>query len=409
MKDDTNTAAITLPTQRRCPMHPPDEYARLRAEQPVARLAFPDGPPGWLLTRYDDVRAALADLRLSSRRPHLNSQVRASLITEAEMAQFRTSDLLTSDPPEHTRLRHPLIGQFSMRRIRTLRPRIEKYVDEHLDAIAAMPCGPVDLVPALALPVPSLVICELLGVPYTDHDHFQRLTGELLGLDRTREELLASKKAMHAYLRGLVEAKRRDPVDDLLSGLTQHRPPDGGPPLADGEIVSLGQLMLIAGHETSANMISLSILTLLRSPALWQSLQADPSLIDNAVEELLRYHTILQFGLLRVARAALVIRGQRIEPGERVVLHMPAANRDPLKFPDPDRLDLDRPNSRQHLSFGHGPHQCIGQQLGRLEIEIILTKLLHRFPTLQLHDASTPPATHDHAVVYGLRALQVTW
>ncbi|OEJ23332.1 hypothetical protein AR457_01055 [Streptomyces agglomeratus] len=409
MKDETRTAPITaLPSERRCPMDPPDEYARLRTEQPVARLAFPDGPPGWLVTRYDDVRAGLADLRLSSRRPHLNSQVRPSLITEEEMAQFRTSDLLTTDPPEHTRLRHPLIGQFSMRRIRTLRPRIEQYVDEHLDAIAATPTRPVDLVPALALPVPSLVICELLGVPYADHDHFQRLTGELLALNRTRQQLLASKKAMHAYLSGLVETKRQDPADDLLSALTQHRPPSG-PPLAIGEIVSLGQLMLIAGHETSANMISLSILTLLRSPALWQRLQADTSLIDNAVEELLRYHTILQFGLLRIARETLAIGGQRIEPGERVVLHMPAANRDPRKFPDPDRLDLHRHNSRQHLSFGHGPHQCIGQQLGRLEIEIILTKLLHRFPTLQLHDASAPPATHDHAVVYGLRALQVNW
>ncbi|WP_338897272.1 cytochrome P450 [Streptomyces sp. TG1A-60] len=409
MKDETRTAPITaLPSRRRCPMDPPDEYARLRTEHPVARLAFPDGPPGWLVTRYDDVRAGLADLRLSSRRPHLNSQVRPSLITEAEMAQFRTSDLLTTDPPEHTRLRHPLIGQFSMRRIRTLRPRIEQYVDERLNAIAATPARPVDLVAALALPVPSLVICELLGIPYADHDHFQRLTGELLDLNRTRQQLLASKKAMHTYLRSLVEAKRQDPADDLLSVLTQHRPPSG-PPLAIDEIVSLGQLMLIAGHETSANMISLGILTLLRSPALWQGLRADPSLIENAIEELLRYHTILQFGLLRVARAALVIGGQRIEPGERVVLHMPAANRDPLKFPDPDRLDLHRPNSRQHLSFGHGPHQCIGQQLGRLEIEIILTKLLHRFPTLQLHDASTPPATHDHAVVYGLRALPVTW
>ncbi|MFI1801062.1 cytochrome P450 [Streptomyces sp. NPDC020379] len=390
--------------ERPAPLEPPADLRRLRTDLPIAPLAFPDGPPGWLVTRYEDVRAALADPRLSSRRPHLNSHVRASLITPAEMAALRPSDLLTSDPPEHTRLRRLVTREFTARRINQLAPRIQDIVDEHLDALAAGP-RPADLMTTVALPVPSLVISELLGVPFADRDRYQRLTAELLSLDRTRDQLLASKAEMKSYLLSLIGTKRTDPADDLLSGLLQTQRTD--PAVTDDEIAALAQLILIAGHETTANVFGLAVLLLLRPPRLWDTVRQRPDLIDGVVDETLRYATVLQFGLLRVAREPLTIAGQPIAAGERVVLHLPAANRDPDRFTDPDRFDPDRPGAARHLSFGHGPHHCLGDQLARLELRTLLTTLLRRFPDLRLACAPDEISTHRHRVIHGLPHLPV--
>lgn len=393
-----------LPVDRTSPVDPPAEFRRLRAELPVAPLAFPDGPPGWLVTRYDDVRAALADPRLSSRRPHLNSHIRASLITPQEMAALRPSDLLTSDPPEHTRLRRLISGQFTSRRMNLLTPRIQDIVDQHLDALAVAP-RPADLMASVALPVPSLVISELLGVPFSDHYQYQRLTAELLSLDRTRDQLLASKAEMKAYLLHLIRTRRAEPADDLLSGLLQAQATDTT--LSDDEIAALAQLILIAGHETTANVIGLAVLLLLRPPRLWDTVRQRPELVDGVAEETLRYATVLQFGLLRVAREPLTIAGQSIAAGERVVLHLPAANRDPVRFADPDRFDVHRPDAARHLSFGHGPHHCIGDQLARIELRTVLTTMLHRFPDLRLATGPDKVPTHTHRVVHGPARLLV--
>ncbi|MEV7782437.1 cytochrome P450 [Kitasatospora sp. NPDC088351] len=404
----TTRAPRPLPVDRPCPLDPPAELQYLRTELPVAPLAFPDGPPGWLVTRYDDVRTALADPRLSSRRPHLNSHIRASLITPAEMAALRPSDLLTSDPPEHTRLRRLVSGQFTTRRMALLAPRIQDIVDQHLDALAAAP-RPVDLMTTVALPVPSLVISELLGVPYTDRDRdrdrYQRLTAELLSLDRTREQLLASKAEMKDYLLHLIRTRRAEPADDLLSGLLQAQATDTT--LTDDEIAALAQLILIAGHETTANVIGLATLLLLRPPRLWDTVRRRPDLVDGVIEETLRHATVLQFGLLRVAREPLTLAGQPIAAGERVVLHLPAANRDGARFTDPDHFDPHRPDAAKHLSFGHGPHHCIGDQLARTELRTLLTTMLHRFPDLRLATDPDEVATHRHRVVHGPARLPV--
>ncbi|MER7638967.1 cytochrome P450 [Streptomyces sp. NPDC126522] len=395
---------IPIPVDRPTPFDPPTALTHLRDELPVAPLAFPDGPPGWLVTRYDDVRAALADPRLSSRRPHLNSHVRASLISPAEMATLRPSDLLTSDPPEHTRLRRLVTGQFTARRMNQLAPRIQDIVDDHLDTLAAVP-GPADLMKTVALPVPSLVISELLGVPFTDRDLYQRLTAELLSLDRTRDQLLSSKAELKTYLMGLVHRKRTAPTDDVLSGLVQAQ--SSGTPLTDDEIAALAQLILIAGHETTANVIGLAVLLLLRPPRLWDTVRDRPDLVDGVIEETLRYATVLQFGLLRVACEPLTIADQSIETGDRVVLHLPAANRDSARFTDPDRFDIHRPDAARHLSFGHGTHHCLGDRLARIELRIVLTTMLRRFPELHLAaDPDTIP-THQHRVVHGLAELPV--
>ncbi|KUN40463.1 hypothetical protein AQJ30_07405 [Streptomyces longwoodensis] len=394
-----------LPVERPSQLDLPEELRQLRSELPVAPLAFPDGPPGWLVTGYDHVRAALADPRLSSRRPHLNSHVRASLITSAEMAVLRPSDLLTSDPPEHTRLRRLVAGQFTTRRIHKLAPRIQTIVDNHLDTLAAAP-GPVDLMAVVALPVPCLVISELLGVPFADRDQYQRLTTELLSLDRTRDQLLASKAELKNYLLHLIAARREQPSDDLLSGLLHAQA--GDPKLTDDEIAALAQLILIAGHETTANVLGLAVLLLLRPPRLWEIVRRRPGLVDGVIEETLRYATVLQFGLLRVAREPLTIAGQPIQTGERVVLHLPAANRDPNRFTDPDCFVPDRPDAAKHLSFGHGPHHCIGDQLARTELHTLLTTMLRCFPALRLATADPGQIpTHTHRVVHGPAQLFV--
>ncbi|MFJ7275519.1 cytochrome P450 [Kitasatospora sp. NPDC098663] len=401
---DTAPSPRPLPVDRPTPLEPPSDFRLLRTELPVAPLAFPDGPPGWLVTRYDDVRAALADPRLSSRRPHLNSHVRPSLITTEEMARLRPSDLLTSDPPEHTRLRRLVTGQFTARRINQLAPRIQDIVDQHLDALATGP-RPADLMATVALPVPSLAISELLGVPFTDRDQYQRLTAELLSLDRTRDQLLASKAEMKTYLLGLIQAKRTEPGDDLLSGLVHTQADD--PTLTDDEIAALAQLILIAGHETTANVTGLAVLLLLRPPRLWDTVRDQPQLVDAVIEETLRYATVLQFGLLRVAREPLTLAGQDVRAGDRIVLHLPAANRDPDRFPDPDRFDPHRPDATKHLGFGHGPHHCLGDQLARLELRTLLATMLDRFPDLRLACDPDRIPTHRHRVVHGPAHLPV--
>ncbi|MEU4346163.1 cytochrome P450 [Streptomyces sp. NPDC023838] len=401
----TAPAPITLPVARPDPLKIPGDFRRLQAEQPVAPLAFPDGPPGWLVTRYDDVRAALADPRLSSRRPHLNSHVRANLISTQEMAVLRPSDLLTSDPPEHTRLRRLVTGQFTARRINQLAPRIQTIVDDHLEAMAHGP-RPADLIQSLALPVPALVISELLGVPFTDRDLYHRLTRELLSLDRSREQLLASKADMKSYLLGLIHAKRAAPPgEDLLSGLVHA--PAMETPLTDDEIAALAQLILIAGHETTTNAFALTVLHLLRTPGLWHSLHNRPHLVDGVIEESLRHATVLQFGLLRVARQDLTIAGQTIKTGDRVVLHLPAANRDPAQFTDPDHMNPERPNATRHLSFGHGHHHCPGDHLARIELRTLLATTLRRFPDLRLATDPAEIPTHHQRVVYGVARLPV--
>jgi len=336
---------------------------------------------------------------LSSQRPHLNSHVRAGLITPQEMAALRPLDLLTSDPPEHTQLRRLVNGQFTAHRMKRLAPRIRAIVDDHLDTLALAP-RPADLVSTVALSVPALVISELLGVPFADRDLYQGLTRELLSLGRTREQLLTAKEELKSYLLSLVHARRTVPRDDLLSGLVH----DGS--LTD-DIAALAQLILIAGHETTANTFSLAVLHLLRSPDLRQTLHRRPHLVDAFVEESLRCATVLQFGLLRVAREPLTIAGHSIQAGDRVVLHLPAANRDPARFTDPDRLHPHRTDAAKHLSFGHGPHHCLGDHLARIELRTLLTSLLRRFPDLRLATSPQEIRPHRHRVIHGVVELPV--
>ncbi|WP_377267139.1 cytochrome P450 [Peterkaempfera sp. SMS 1(5)a] len=399
----TQPAAPTLPTHRSCPWDPPEEYTRLREQEPVARLAFPDGQLGWLLTRHQDVRALLADDRFSSDRLRASSPVRRIPI-RPEDVQARAGMLISLDPPEHTRYRRMLTRYFTVRRMRALAPRIEEIVADHLDAMERNG-PPVDLVPAFSLPIPSLVICELLGVPYADRGRFQGWTSTLLSLDVSDEEALAARDALRQYMLDLVAAKRTDPDDALLSELIAA---DGQEPLNDEELAGIGRLLLVAGHETTANMLALGTYALLRHPDQLAGLREHPEGVTRAIEELLRYLTIVQFGTVRVAREDVEIAGRHIRAGETVVAALAAADRDPDHFTQPDALDLTREPS-QHVAFGHGVHQCLGQQLARVEMEIAFPALLRRFPTLRL---AVPPEEvlmrHD-MFIYGVHALPLTW
>ncbi|GAB7052797.1 cytochrome P450 [Catenuloplanes indicus] len=315
-------------------------------------------------------------------------------------APARRTPLVMMDPPEHGSARRAVVGEFTVRRMEALRPRIQQIVDEYIDAMLAGP-RPADLVAALSLPVPSLVICELLDVPYADHDFFLAASATLLSLSAPARERAAAAEALHVYLAGLIARRREHPGDDLLSRQ-----------LAKSDdieaLVSLGFLLLLAGHETTANMTSLGVVALLGHPDQLKAITTDPSRTPAAVEELLRYLTIAEFATSRVAREDVELGGVLIRAGEGVVTLGNAANRDPAAFPDGADLDVAR-GARHHIAFGFGPHQCLGQNLARLELQIVFDTLFRRVPGLHLAVPADDLSYKDDATIYGLYRLPVTW
>ncbi len=400
---ETPTVSAPLfPAERRCPFDPPAEYGRLLAEQPVSRVTLVTGRQAWLVTRHADVRTVLGDNRFSAdvTRPGFPFVVRRP---QQPLLLGRT--FIRMDPPEHTRYRRMLTKEFTVRRMEALRPRIQEIVDGFLDDMARR-TPPVDLVQALALPVPSLVICLLLGVPYADHEFFQHHSAVLLRRTSTSEEVRRSAEELLAYLDRLITQKERDPGDDLLSRLVVEQEQPGR--LSHEDLVAMAVLLLIAGHETTANMIGLGALALLRHPDQLNALRENPSLVDGAIEELLRYLTIVHNGLPRVALEDVEIGGQLIRAGEGVIALLPTANRDPATFEKADTLDIRR-DARGHVAFGHGVHQCLGQALARVELQVVFASLFRRFPTLRLAvPVEELPLRHD-MLIYGVHELPVTW
>jgi Cytochrome P450 len=392
--------AVTLPITRQTPFDPPGELGRWRDEAPLRRLAYPDGHLGWLATGYDAVRAVLGDPRFSNRVEIAHVPLRQMMVAR-DILRFPPGMFLRMDPPEHTRYRRLLTGQFTVRRMRLLEPRIEAIVADRLAEMAAAG-PPADLVPAYALPIPSLVICELLGVPYRDHERFQRDSATLLALERSEKEKLAAFDDLFGYLGDLVRHKRDEPGDDLLSGLA------ASGELSHAELTGVALLLLVAGHETTANMIALGTFTLLRHPGQLAAVRDEPGVAERAVEELLRYLTIVQFGPTRTATEDVEIEGRTIRAGETVTLALAAANRDPARFDRPDELDVRRPVAA-HLAFGHGVHQCLGQQLARTELRVALPALLRRFPGLRLAVPYDEVPMRTDMNIYGVHRLPVTW
>ena len=406
----TSTEAVAAPEypmerSGRCPFAPPPEVMELAAAAPLSRVRIWDGSRPWLITGYGEARALFADSRVSvdDRKPgfpHWNEHMLATV-------DKRPRSVFTADAEEHTFYRRMLSKPFTFKRVEALRPAIQKITDDAIDKILAGP-KPAELVTALALPVPTEVICEMLGVPYEDHGFFQEHANVGLARYAKPEDSMKGAMSLARYLSNLVETKMENPAEDAVSDIAER--------VTAGEIsvkeaAQLASGLLIAGHETTANMIGIGVLALLENPEQLAFLRDtdDPKAVANAVEELLRYLSIIQNGQRRVATEDIEIGGQTIKAGEGIIIDLSPANWDAAAFPDPERLDLRRPDADKNLAFGYGRHQCVGQQLARAELQIVFATLLRRIPTLALAAPLEEIPFKNDKLAYGVYELPVTW
>ncbi|MEU9050955.1 cytochrome P450 [Streptomyces sp. NPDC048384] len=380
--------------------HPYDVYRRLRDTAPVHRIAGPDGSPAWLVTRYGDVREALADPRLSLDKRHAAPGSYRGLALPPAL----DANLLNMDPPDHTRIRRLVGRAFTPRRVEQLRTPIRRTADRLLDALG--PHGTADLIASYAAPLPITVICDLLGVPDEHRRDFREWTDALVAPDPARPQ--AAKEAVVAMLgffTRLLADKRTEPADDLLCDLIAVRDTDGDR-LSEDELMSLAFLILFAGYENTVQLIGNAVLALLDHSEQLAALRADPSRTPFAVEEFARYDGPALLAIRRFPTEDVTIGGVTVPAGDTVLLSLSAADRDPARFPDPDRLDLGR-DASGHLALGHGIHYCLGAPLARAETEIALAALLERFPELALADGDLRWRRSLRA--RGLLALPVTY
>ncbi|MFF3328205.1 cytochrome P450 [Streptomyces sp. NPDC002888] len=389
-----------LPTERPL-LDPASEYAKWQTVEPIRRVTVWGDNSPWLITRHQDARAVLDDPRFSADATREGFPGLSPRVPPPGPGQF-----FVMDPPDHTRLRRMVVPDFTFRRIERLRPAIARICGELLDTMTADGRAEADLVEAYALPQPTRVICELLGVPYEDHAFFQRQVRTLTDFaSDTPQDMLAARKALYGYLGELLATRSREPADDLISRLATERVATGE--ATAEEAVGVAALLLVAGHETTANMFPLAVVALLRHPGQLAALRADPDRWPDAVEELLRYLTVAHAGMRRIATEDVDLGGVLIRAGDGVVVALQAADRDPAVFADPDTLDIRR-DAAGHLAFGHGLHQCVGQSLARAELQIGLPALFDRLPGLRLTEPvdRLPRST---SAIHGLRSLPVTW
>ncbi|MFD9792260.1 cytochrome P450 [Streptomyces sp. NPDC059070] len=373
-------------------------YAKLRAEGPVHRVRTHEMDEVWLIVGYEEARAALADGRFSKD---------WRTIADPDDLTAVSANMLDSDPPQHTRLRKLVAREFTPRRIEALRPRVQEITDGLLDAMLAAPGRTADLVDSFAFPLPMTVICELLGVPDLDRETFRRLSNEAVA--PTDGDGNASALEMSAYLVGLIEDKRATrPADDLMSALIRTHHEDGDK-LSTEELIGMAFLLLVAGHETTVNLISNGVRTLLGHPDQLALLRADfDGRIDGAIEEMLRYDGPVETATYRFAREDVACGGTVIPAGAPVLVGLASAGRDPARYPDPDRFDIRRA-PQSHLGFGHGIHFCLGAPLARMEGRIAVRTLLERAPGLELAAGQGPLEWLPGMLIRGVRHLPVRW
>ncbi|GAA3991701.1 cytochrome P450 [Streptomyces sp. NBC_01352] len=398
------TATATFPIPRTCPFGVPETYDRLRRTEPVSRVRMSDGRLAWLLTRHADIQAVLVDPRFSANRsdPGFPAMSRGGKNAFTHFAPF----MISLDGKEHTAARKPMITEFSMRRVAAFRPRIQEIVDDALDRILELP-RPVDLVRELALTVPSRVITELLGATPAHLERFYELAGGMLKRSTTAAERDDIARDMRLNMDRLIAEKEANPGDDLLSREIARQRAEHGD-IDRPALASLAQLLLLAGNESTSEMIALGVVALLTRPDQLAALTAEPGRTPGAVDELLRYFSVVEIGMARVATEDVEVGGVLVKAGEGVVASNVAGNRDPEVFPGPDDLDVLR-DARGHLAQGFGPHQCLGQNLARAELEIVFDTLFRRLPDLRLAvGLDELPFKYD-ALVFGLRRLPVTW
>jgi cytochrome P450 len=394
-----------MPRAAGCPFAPPPDVMALAEARPLSRVRIWDGSTPWLVTGYEQCRELFSDSRVSVDDrvpgfPHWNAGMVATV-------HKRPRSVFTADGEEHTRFRRMLSKPFTFRRVENLRPTIQRITDESIDAMLAGP-QPADIVTALALPVPSVVISQLLGVPYEDAEMFQHHANVGLARYATGDDTVKGAISLHKYLSQLVEKKMENPAEDAVSDLAE-RVKAGE--LSVKEAAQLGTGLLIAGHETTANMLGLGVLALLENPDQLPAIRDadDLKIVANAVEELLRYLSIIQNGQRRVALEDISIAGEVIRAGEGIIIDLAPANWDADAFTDPERLYLHRSGADRNVAFGYGRHQCVGQQLARAEMQIVFRTLFQRVPTLELAvPLEDVPFKHDR-LAYGVYELPVTW
>ncbi|MFJ9722194.1 cytochrome P450 [Streptomyces sp. NPDC101209] len=398
----TQAEPVAFPQDRTCPYHPPTAYDPLRASRPLARITLYDGRPAWLVTGHGLARELLADQRLSTDRNHPDFPAPTERFASV---RNRRVALLGVDDPEHRVQRRMMVPSFTLRRAVDLRPQIQRIVDGLLDDMIAQG-PPAELVSAFALPVPSMVICALLGVPYSDHDFFEGQSRRLLRGPKV-EDVQDAREQLDAYFEDLIDRKLKqtEPGDGVLDELVHRQLREGV--LDRQDVIAFATILLIAGHETTANMISLGTFTLLQHPEKLAELRADPELMPQAVEELMRMLSIAD-GLLRRATEDIQVGDTTIRTGDGVLFSTSVINRDEDVYPDADTLDWHRP-ARHHVAFGFGIHQCLGQNLARAELDIALRTLFDRLPALRLAAPADEIPFKPGDTIQGMLELPVTW
>ncbi|HSK57789.1 MAG TPA: cytochrome P450 [Actinomycetospora sp.] len=386
---------------RRDGLDPVPALREAREDAPVRHFPLPFGVTAWLITGHEEARAVLGRTRgLSNDFGHLVGQAG---VQEGQ----NPGGLGFTDPPEHTRLRRLLTPEFTIRRLSRLRPRIAEIVEGQLDAMEALAAAgePVDLVRDFATPIPSLTICELLGIPYDERDEFQSLSTARFDLFGGAGAVFDNISGSMQYLRGVVERQRLEPGEGLLGQLIREH----GDELDTDELAELADGLLTGGLETSASMLALGAMVLLRDPDSFALVRDEPEAVNGFVEELLRYLTVVQIAFPRFATEDMTLGGVAISKGDGLLVSLSGADRDPRLTPDPERFDPRRPPT-PHLAFGHGIHRCIGAELARMELRAAYPALLRRFPHLRLADGAGTLADQPFrttSIVYGVDALPV--
>lgn len=389
---------LSLERAEDSPLDPPPVYAQLRHDAPISRVRLDEGDrTAWLVTRWEDARAVLSSTAASSETTRPGYPSRTPLDMPPGFFNFH-------DDPVHDLFRRVLTREFMIKRIEALRAPTARIFEQLMDQMTEQG-QTADFVEALALPLPSLVICELLGVPYADHDFFQSHSKVLIDMTATGEAKAEAQRALADYLEQLVEQRRQEPKDDLVSRLGEQV---NAGTFSARDAADVGAFLLFAGHETTANMIGLGVLALLDHPDQLPRLYQGKAELALAIEELLRYLTIAQSGLTRVATEDITVGDVTIRAGEGVIVMLNSANRDESVFDAADVLDLTRPNARQHVAFGYGIHQCLGQPLARMELQIVLPEVFRRLPHLRI--APGRQVTYKHnAAAYGPAFMPISW
>ncbi|NOK58479.1 MAG: cytochrome P450 [Chloroflexi bacterium AL-W] len=388
--------------------NPYPDYARLRKEAPIHRVLLPDGRPLWLVTRYEDVVAALKNPRLVKKGSSVMSPEQLEKYGHPPKSiELFFSNMLSVDPPDHTRLRTLVQKAFTPRRIEQLRPRIQEIANTLLDAV--QPQGQMEFINAYAFPLPIIAIAELLGVPTEDREELRKWSNAAIEMESTEDRFALLAPAMDAfveYLANMFARRREQPQDDLITALIEAE--EAGDKLSEDELYAMVILLLIAGHETTVNLIGNGMLALLTNPDQMRLLQEQPNLIHTAIEEFLRYDGPVETSTARFASEDVTIGDQTIPRGEQVMVVLGSADRDEQRFADADTLDITRTDNR-HVAFGHGIHFCLGAPLARLEGEIAINTVLRRFPNIRMQETSESLVWRRSLLIRGLQKLPVVF